>query len=64
VSSTHKHKQTTQAHNKKQHLKAQDISRQIDESMKVCSVHVVCLSLINIQMLLPWLTSTTTALMF
>lgn len=55
VSSTHKHKQTAQAHNKKQHLKAQDISWQSDDSLEVCNMDVVCLSLINTLMLLPWL---------
>lgn len=57
ASSTHKHKQTAQAHNKKQHLKVQDISWQRDDSLAVCNVDVVCFSLINTLMLLPWLTS-------
>lgn len=57
VSSTHKHKQTAQAHNKKQHLKVQDISWQSDNSLAVCNMDVVCFSLINTLMLLSWLIS-------
>lgn len=41
---------------RKQHLKAQDISWQSDESLQVCNVYALYLAFINTQILLPWLT--------